>query len=116
MEETLSLLDTWVKGAVEHQIIKISYYSGPIKNEVTEREVEPDFILTNEEWKEYGCWGFCRLRNQIRVFNVKGILKWNLTENKFKPNPEGRWTELGEYYNSKNLSKRKANQVIGDQI
>ena len=116
MQGALSLLDTWVKGAVEHRTIKIRYYSGTIKNEITEREVEPDFIITNGEWKEYGCWGFCRLRDQQRVFNVKGILKWNLTENTFKPSPKGRWDELGEYYNSNNLSTIKANQVIRDKI
>jgi len=101
--QTLSLLDTWVKAAVEHRILKIRYYSGIIKDELTEREVEPDFIVTTEKWKDFGCWAFCRLRNKVRVFNVQGILNWELTEDKFYPNPNGRWRELAEFYGERNL-------------
>lgn len=83
---------------MEHRTLLIRYFSGVLKNEVTEREVEPDFIVITEGWEGFGCWGFCRLRNGIRVFNVDGILEWELTDNRFTPNPNGRWDELIPYY------------------
>ncbi len=98
LTEKLSLRDTWVKAAIEHRTLNIRYYSGAIRDEITEREVEPDFILISENWQDFGCWGFCRLRNQVRVFNVKGILDWEFTGNEFIPNPNGRWNELTDYY------------------
>ena len=93
----------WVKAAVEHRTIKIRYYSGSIKKEETEREVEPDYIVTSHDWEGFGCWGFCRLRNHIRVFNASGILDWVITDNRFTPNSNGRWTELIPYYQENNL-------------
>ncbi|TFH15972.1 WYL domain-containing protein [Candidatus Bathyarchaeota archaeon] len=103
LSESLSLLDAWVKAAIEHCTLKIIYNSGPIKNEITEREVEPDYIFIGDNWEDFGCWGFCRLRNQIRVFNVQGILSWEITENQFKPNPKGRWRDLLGYYKRNDL-------------
>ncbi|MFA9437866.1 MAG: hypothetical protein ACEROO_12270 [Candidatus Bathyarchaeota archaeon] len=38
---SLSIRDAWVKAVVEHRTLKIRYYSGTIKDEVTVREVEP---------------------------------------------------------------------------
>ena len=105
MSTSLSLLETWIKAAIEHNTVKIRYYSGPIKNEITDREIEPDYIITNEKWRDFGCWGFCRLRNQPRVFNVEGILDWKITENKFNPNQNGRWIELFDFYKNNNLDK-----------
>lgn len=101
--QTLSLRDSWVKAAVEHRTMKIRYYSGAIKHEVTEREVEPDFIVTSNGWEGFGCWGFCRLRNQVRVFNSQGILDWEITGKYFTPNPSGRWSELIDYYEKNSL-------------
>jgi predicted DNA-binding transcriptional regulator YafY len=94
----VTLRDAWVVAAVEHRTMKIRYYSGAIKDEITDREVEPDFIVTTDHWKDFGCWVFCRLRNQIRVFNVQGILDWELTQNEFNHNPMGRWRELVPNY------------------
>ena len=105
MSNSLSLIDTWVKAAVEHITVKIRYYSGPLKNEITDREIEPDFIIVNDHWRDFGCWGFCRLRSQLRVFNIEGILDWEITDNKFQPNPYGRWIELLDYYQRNDLDK-----------
>jgi len=102
-----ALRDAWVKAAVEHRTFKIRYYGGPINNEMTEREVEPDFVVTSDEWRGFGCWGFCRLRNHLRVFNVGGITNWFLTENEFNPNPNGRWKELILYYFENDLESIK---------
>ena len=96
--DVLSIRDAWVKAAVEHRTLKIRYYSGAVKDEYSDREVEPDFIVTSDAWEGFGCWGFCRLRKQVRVFNVGGILGWSLTRDKFTPNPGGRWRELLPYY------------------
>ncbi len=101
--QSLSLRDAWVKAAVEHRTLKIRYYSGGIKDEVSDREVEPDYIVTSDGWRGFGCWGYCRLRNHNRVFNVIGINEWFFTGNEFRPNPNGRWRELLPYYHEYEL-------------
>ena len=106
--QSLSLRDAWVKAAVEHRTLKIMYYSGPIKDEVTVREVEPDYIATSDDWRGFGCWGYCRSRDHIRVFNVEGVNQWVFTGNVFTPNPNGRWRELLPYYRENELGLIKA--------
>lgn len=39
----LSLEDAWVKAAVEHLTLEITYHSVRTKGEITVREVEPDY-------------------------------------------------------------------------
>lgn len=69
----LSLEDTWIKAAVEHVVVKIKYYSGKTKHELTEREVEPDLIGTSRDGKNSGYWAtFCHLRGEgSRCFKVR---------------------------------------------
>ena len=101
----LDLIDAWIKAAVEHVTLKISYYSARTKGQASVREVEPDFFGTSRDGKNTGCWGFCRLRRQNRVFMIDSILGWEFVGNSFQPNPRGRWKELLPIYNSKKLDK-----------
>ena len=101
----LSVEDAWIKAAIEHVTLRIVYYSGKTKRQLTTREVEPDFIGLSKDGKNNGCWGFCRLRKGNRVFEPQHIQSWEHVGTPFTPNSEGRWRELLSKYNAKKLSE-----------
>lgn len=103
----LTLIDAWIKAAIEKKTLEITYYSGKTKKEETIREVEPDFVGQSTDGKNIGLWGFCRLRKQIRCFHPENVRKWRYIGNSFSPNPQGRWQELQSAYVSKKLDIEK---------
>lgn len=99
----ISLIDAWVKAAIEHQTIEITYRSE--KNETTVREVEPDYYGWSINGKNFGCFGLCRLRGgTLRCFKPENVLNWRKIGNPFSPNPRGRWQELLLVYKEKDLA------------
>ena len=98
----VSLEDAWMKAAVEHKTIEIRYRD--TKGEVTLREVEPDFFGSSRNGKNFGCWGLCRLRGEIRCFSPENILEWRYVGESFEPNPVGRWQELAAIYEQRKLN------------
>ena len=104
----LSLEDTWIKAAVEHVVVKIKYYSGKTKHELTEREVEPDFIGILHDGKNSGYWTtFDYLRGEgPRCFQQNTILEYEATDRTFTPSDKGRWGELKKKYDAKGLNNK----------
>lgn len=101
----MDLTDAWIKAAVEHVTLQTSYHSARTKDQITIREVEPDFIGTSRDGKNSGCWGYCKLRRANRVFKVDSILGWDCIGTPFQPNPQGRWRELIPRYKRKRLDR-----------
>lgn len=102
---TLSLENAWIKAAVEHVVLEIKYFSAKTKGEYTTRRVEPDFYGWDVRDRNFGCWGYCRLREGNRVFVPSSVHSWKSTEIKFTPNPIGRWRELLPKYHQRNLAQ-----------
>lgn len=103
----LSLIDAWIKAAVEHRTLEIVYYSGRTKGQTTVREVEPDYCGLSADGNNSGLWAVCRMRRDIRCFKPDSVLKWSYVGNPFVPNPRGRWQELVQTYNSKGLADQE---------
>ena len=103
----LSLFDAWIKAAVEHKTLAITYYSGKTKKQTTVREVEPDYYGLSRDGKNFGLWGICRLRRNVRCFLPENVLGWKYVGNSFTPNPQGRWRELIPIYEKKKLAQQK---------
>jgi predicted DNA-binding transcriptional regulator YafY len=103
----LSLVDAWIKAAVEHKTLEITYYSGRTKGETTTREVEPDYYGWSINHKNFGLWAVCRMRRDVRCFKEDSVLRWRYIGNSFTPNPRGRWQELISIYNSKGLASEQ---------
>lgn len=100
----LTIESAWIKAAVEHKTIEITYHSE--KNETTVREVEPDYYGWSTNGRNFGCFGFCRLRDgNIRCFKPENILEWRYVGNLFSPDPQGRWHELMAVYQQKGLAE-----------
>jgi predicted DNA-binding transcriptional regulator YafY len=100
----VSLEDAWIKASVEHRTLEITYRDS--KGEITVRDVEPDFFGLSRNGKNFGCWGFCRLRGEIRCFSPENILEWRYIGESFQANPVGRWSELVSVYQQKQLDNR----------
>jgi len=102
------LIDAWIKAAIEHKTLAITYYSGKTKKETTVREVEPDYYGWARDGKNFGLWGICRLRRRnVRCFLPENVLDWQYVGNSFTPNPRGRWRELIPIYEKKKLAQQK---------
>ena len=101
----LSLIDVWIKAAVEHKTLEITYYSGKTKEELTVREVEPDYYGVSVNGRNSGLWGICRLRGGVRCFQPETILQWRYIGDSFSPNPRGRWQELISTYQQRALAQ-----------
>lgn len=104
---TLSLIDAWIKAAVEHKTLTIVYYSGKTKKQTTVREVEPDYVGFSRDGKNFGLWGICRLRGNVRCFLPENVHGWKYVGDSFNPNPRGRWQELMPIYKKRKLDQQK---------
>ena len=98
----LSLEEAWIKAAIEHVTLEITYYN-KTKNEVTVREVEPDYFGWSRNGRNFGCWGICRLRGDNRCFSPDEVRSWKYIGNEFTANIAGRWQELLPLYNQRGL-------------
>ena len=102
----LTIADAWIKAAVEHKTLQITYYN-QTKQETTVREVEPDFYGFSSNGRNFGCFGLCRLRGgDIRCFLPDSIIDWQFIGDTFAPNPKGRWQELLPLYEQKSLANK----------
>jgi len=100
----MNIEDAWIKAAFEHVTLRIQYYSGRTKGEITIREVEPDYVGVDRRGRNYAYWGICRLRGRRnRSFKPDSILGWEYVGDVFTPNPRGRWRELEPLYRARKL-------------
>jgi len=106
VRQLLSLVDAWIKAAVEHKTLRIHYVSARTKGEFTIREVEPDFVGTSRDGRLSGLWATCRLRQSNRCFKQDSIIKWEYVGDSFQPNPYGRWQELIPIYQNRKLAEK----------
>ena len=103
----MEIKEAWIKASVEHQILRIMYHS-KTKNEITERDVEPDFYGWDVDRVNFGCWAaFDHLRNDDhpRCFTEDRIISWRVGNNIFDPSTGSRlrWQELIQEYRRLNL-------------
>lgn len=101
----LSLVDAWIKAAVEHKTLEITYVDSKGKTSV--REVEPDFYGQSRKGTNFGLWGTCLLRGQIRCFREENVRGWCYVGTEFSPNPQGRWIELLSEYDQRRLNQEQ---------
>lgn len=108
LELELSLEDIWIKAAVEHKILEMTYLSAG-KKELTQRKIDPDFVGFSRTGKTYGFWvTYCHLRKTgPRCFSPKRIKQLLVTDETFSPSPKGRWKELLPAYRKKKLDQKE---------
>lgn len=78
-EETQNKYNLFMRAIKSKQKVKILYYS--YKNRETERVVCPvEMFLFQNGWY---CAAFCELRNDMRHFELKRVIKYEILEEKF---------------------------------
>ncbi|MFX0088075.1 MAG: hypothetical protein ACFFAU_20645 [Candidatus Hodarchaeota archaeon] len=106
----MEVREAWIKASVEHWILRIKYLSRK-KGEITQREIEPDFIGYSRDGKNYGYWAaydYLR-RDSPRCFKPENIMEWNVSKRKFDFSSFSsvrRWRELIPLYESLNLNNK----------
>lgn len=75
------------KAIEEHQAIHFRYYS---PKEESERVIEPCLLVF--QWTSWYVWGYCRLREDFRLFKLNRLLDLALTGETFIPRPTPEFT------------------------
>ncbi len=83
------IIATFEKAAREHLVVNCRYRALGTK-QVTARQIEPGEIYWDPSLECLYVIGWCRLRNDVRVFAVQRFAAATLTEQTFTPRPEAR--------------------------
>lgn len=102
----MSLVDVWIKAAVERRVLLIDYFDKKNRKEYVEVEVEPHYIDFLEDDNKKGLFGVLRNQGPI-VFDPNSVLKFRVTESTFVPLPHTKEEKLQNLYFRKELKYRK---------
>jgi len=112
---SLSLEEMWVKAAVEHRLVYVSYKNPETRLVYNKREIRPDLITADEKGNPT-LWGL--LNHNIGVglkgFNPDFFTEARLTDTRFTPVAGANWEKLVPIYEEHDLSNKEADAVITD--
>ena len=102
----LTLEDAWIKAAVEHRLVTITYVNPETRLVYTKRDVRPDYVGPDRTGAN-ALWG---VFNHVPQVGTKSFLPQNfqyfqVTAQKFYPDPNGRWKELAGEYEQRRLAE-----------
>jgi hypothetical protein len=102
----MSLVDVWIKAAVERRVLLIDYFDKKEKKEYVNVEVEPHYIDFLEEDTRKGLFGVLRNQGTI-IFDPNSVLKFTVTDDTFVPISHTREKQILNLYYKKELKYRK---------
>lgn len=106
---TLTLEEMWVKAAVEHRILHVSYKNPETRLVYNKRDIRPD-LITADPSGNATLWGLLNHNPLVglKAFTPKFFEFARLTPEKFKPVAGSRWEELVPIYQELGLDKKEA--------
>lgn len=106
---TLTLEELWVKAAVEHRLVHISYKNPETKLVYNKRDIRPE-IVTADANGTTTLWGLLNHNPFVgtKAFQPKFFEVAKLTNETFKPAPGSRWQELKPIYDELGLASKQA--------
>ena len=106
---TLTLEELWVKAAVEHRLVHVSYKNPETKLVYNKRDIRPE-IVTADDGGQTTVWGLLNHNPFVglKAFSPKFFENARLTNETFKPAPGSRWQELVPIYNELGLKDKSA--------
>lgn len=106
---SLSPEEVWIKAAVEHRLITVSYKNPETRLVYTKRDVRPDFVGPDHTGNN-ALWGLLDHNPFVglKSFTPQHFEMMRLTNDKFSPPPGGRWKELVQVYNELKLGEKEA--------
>lgn len=104
---TLSFEDTWIKAAVEHRVLNVTYVNKETRLVYTKRDICPDFIEVAQNGAN-ACWALIGHAPQLGVksFQPKNFQQVKVTDLKFNPPQSGRWKDLVNLYHERGLEQK----------
>lgn len=107
MTNAPSVEDLWIKAAVEHRLVTVTYVNPETRLVYTKRDVRPDYVGPDRTG-ETACWGLLNHNPFVgmKSFTPRHFQLVRLTPQKFQPPNEGRWKELVQLYNDRQLGTK----------
>ena len=104
---TLTLEEMWVKAAVEHRLVHVSYKNPETRLVYNKRDVRPD-LVTADEAGQTTLWGLLNHNPFVglKAFSPKYFESVKITNETFKPAPGSRWQELVPIYKEMGLDQK----------
>ena len=104
---SLTLEELWVKAAVEHRLIHVSYKNPETRLVYNKRDVRPE-LVTADEGGNATLWGLLNHNPYVglKAFSPKFFESARLTTERFKPAPNSRWQELVPIYKELGLDQK----------
>jgi len=104
---TLSIEELWVKAAVEHRCVYISYKNPETRLVYNNRNIRPE-LVTQDETGNVTLWGYLDHNPFVglKAFSPKYFTGAKLTRDAFKPQPNSRWQELMPIYQQMGLEQK----------
>ena len=105
---SLSPEETWIKAAVEHRLVTVTYVNPETRLVYTKRDVRPDFVGSDKTGNT-ALWGLLNHNPYVgfKAFAPQHFQSLKLTTQKFQPPPNGRWKELVQAYTEKGLANKE---------
>jgi hypothetical protein len=101
----MSLVDVWIKAAVERRVVLIDYFDKQERKEYVNVKVEPHYIDFLKEARK-GLFGM--LKNHCGImFDPNSVLKFTVSDETFVPLPHTKEKQIQSIYNRKELKYRK---------
>jgi hypothetical protein len=102
----LSLEELWIKAAVEHRLVTVSYVNPETRLVYNKRDIRPDWIGPDKNGT-LALWGLLNHNPFVgmKSFSPQFFQYVKLTNDTFQPLPNGRWKELQQTYAEKQLDQ-----------
>lgn len=104
---TLTLEEAWIKAAVEHRKLEITYVNPETRLQYLKREIEPDTVTVSGEKVHY--WAVLSHIPHVgpKAFVPDYFKDVKVTDKTFTPRPGARWHELQAVYDQHGLASKQ---------
>lgn len=104
---TLSFEDTWIKAAVEHRVLNVTYVNKETRLVYTKRDICPDFVEVGQSGAN-AVWAVIGHAPQlgVKAFAPRNFQLVKVTDLQFSPPQNGRWKELVSLYKERGLDQK----------
>lgn len=106
---SLTLEELWVKAAVEHRLVHVSYKNPETRLVYNKRDIRPE-LVTADETGNATLWGLLNHNPFVglKAFTPKFFESAKLTPERFQPSNDSRWQELVPIYKELGLDQKDA--------
>ncbi|MFA6088248.1 MAG: hypothetical protein WC755_00160 [Candidatus Woesearchaeota archaeon] len=102
----VSLVDIWIKAAVERRILIVDYFDKETKTAFFQEEIEPHYIGFSQNGGKRSLFGALRNKGLI-VLETNSILRYTLSNNTFTPVEHVKMRRTEMIYDKKVLKYKK---------